>query len=306
MTPSGESRGDHPPLASAPPLTSMASTSNAALSPDSTPLPDTLTQEDPHAVDAARQRFAKRSHFPSLPNFLRQRSREHEATRARNGAESDASVSFLSETPEVAEDALRTRGLRRDLSASTRRLLKPAGRTKAKQDFREGISLDARHLDGGDDEYQDKFQWAVLYENQRGFTFFSIPYYSSMGLLPFDPAPFTAPQFPATVPSSSAPVNTAPKRGRVRSQGTLSFNEFPLPDGTWRWLSKKWMVDMSSDADRQVCTFPLSPLEVVIHELYRSSTTVSNITGCFAATTGAPRQVTCPLAASYDAGAGSG
>ncbi|KIK70993.1 hypothetical protein GYMLUDRAFT_235382 [Collybiopsis luxurians FD-317 M1] len=80
------------------------------------------------------------------------------------------------------------------------------------------------------DEYHDLYRWAVLYENQRGLTFFSIPYYSSNSLLPSDPAPFTMP----------GPVQI--------HQPNVSLTEYPLPDGNWHWVSKSWMVDMRSDS----------------------------------------------------------
>lgn len=62
-------------------------------------------------------------------------------------------------------------------------------------------------------------------------TFFSTPYYSSLSLLPNDPLPFT-------VPSASS------KRSR---NPNVSLNDYPLPDGTWRWMSKAWMIDMRTD-----------------------------------------------------------
>lgn len=75
------------------------------------------------------------------------------------------------------------------------------------------------------------YRWAVVYENQRGLTFFSTPYYSSLSLLPTDPLPFTVP-------------STTSKRSR---HPNVSLNDYPLPDGTWRWVSKAWMIDMRTD-----------------------------------------------------------
>jgi hypothetical protein len=63
-------------------------------------------------------------------------------------------------------------------------------------------------------------------------TIFSIPYYSSLSLLPTDPLPFTLP-------------SASPRR---RDQPSLSFTTYPLPDGKWRWVSKSWMIDMRSDS----------------------------------------------------------
>ncbi|THV04946.1 hypothetical protein K435DRAFT_961663 [Dendrothele bispora CBS 962.96] len=86
------------------------------------------------------------------------------------------------------------------------------------------------------DPFQDTYQWAVLYENQRGMTIFSTPLYSSTALLPTDPPPFTAPS------SSSQNRKHVPN---------VSLKEYPLPDGNWRWVSKSWMIDMRSTGDVQ-------------------------------------------------------
>ncbi|KAL4070932.1 hypothetical protein J3A83DRAFT_4093971 [Scleroderma citrinum] len=75
------------------------------------------------------------------------------------------------------------------------------------------------------------YRWAVLYENQRGITVFSTPCYSSLTLLPTDPFPFT-------VPSATS---------RRSQQPNVSLNHYPLPDGTWRWVSRAWMIDMRTD-----------------------------------------------------------
>lgn len=99
---------------------------------------------------------------------------------------------------------------------------------------------------------QDTYRWAVVYENQRGFAFvpfvsgkeyshhlfrsvtlFSTPYYSRLGLLPNDPPPFTVPEADA-------------RRDR---QSHVSLHHYPLPDGTWRWVSTSWMVDMRGEGE---------------------------------------------------------
>ena len=67
------------------------------------------------------------------------------------------------------------------------------------------------------------------------FTFFSTPYYSRLGLLPYDPPPFTVPE----------------ADGRRDKQPQVSLHDYPLPDGTWRWVSTSWMVDMRSDGEVQ-------------------------------------------------------
>jgi hypothetical protein len=60
-------------------------------------------------------------------------------------------------------------------------------------------------------------------------------YYSSRGLLPTDPLPFTTP-------------DAAPTRSH---QPLLSLDTYPLPDGNWRWVSKAWMIDMRHEGEVQ-------------------------------------------------------
>ncbi|KAI0033178.1 hypothetical protein K488DRAFT_85181 [Vararia minispora EC-137] len=90
-----------------------------------------------------------------------------------------------------------------------------------------GDSLDELPLD------RDVYRWAVLYENQRGLTILSTQLYSSLSLLPTDPPPFTIPE--------GACLD--------KSQPELSFSEYPLPDGSWEWVSSAWMIDMRDDGE---------------------------------------------------------
>ncbi|KAF8846380.1 hypothetical protein BDN67DRAFT_961102 [Paxillus ammoniavirescens] len=163
--------------------------------------PPKMQVDNSSAVDGARRRLAPKSRFPlfsSLPNLRSKYSASKEKLKQR------------SETIER-------------LSRSTVVLPQPDEDTRT-------IVLDYEHLpDMSDDE--DVYRWAVLYENQRGITIFSTPFYSRLSLLPTDPQPFT-------IPSSN---NT---RGR---QPNVSLTNYPLPDGTWRWVSKAWMIDMRTD-----------------------------------------------------------
>lgn len=110
------------------------------------------------------------------------------------------------------------------------------------------INLDNSALIDQDFDH-DRFEWAILYENQRGqvlsylcnipafsisyrITIFSVPYYSSLSLLPSDPSPFTLP-------------NTSLKR---EDQPPITLANYPLPDGDWHWVSRCWMVDMRADS----------------------------------------------------------
>ncbi|KAG9128325.1 hypothetical protein FRC07_000833 [Ceratobasidium sp. 392] len=95
-----------------------------------------------------------------------------------------------------------------------------------------------------DDESRDVYEWAILYENQRGITIFSIPYYSKLSLLPSDPPPFTIPNKPS-----------GRSKGKTRQRETLrapaALADYQLPDPNWRWISKFWMVDMRGDGEVQ-------------------------------------------------------
>lgn len=95
-----------------------------------------------------------------------------------------------------------------------------------------------------DDESRDIYEWAILYENQRGITVFSIPYYSKLSLLPTDPPPYTVPN----EPTGHGRGNTS-QRQTLRAPAALA--DYQLPDPTWRWVSKFWMVDMRGDGEVQ-------------------------------------------------------
>ncbi|KAA1475801.1 hypothetical protein DENSPDRAFT_447816 [Dentipellis sp. KUC8613] len=82
---------------------------------------------------------------------------------------------------------------------------------------------------------KDVYRWAVVYENQRGVTLFSSAYYSPQSLLPIDPPAFTL----------ADAVHPRDKHAGV------SLNDYSLPDGTWRWVSNTWMIDMPSEGEVQ-------------------------------------------------------
>ena len=166
--------------------------------------PSALIQDDPAAADPARRKVAPKSRlsrlfaFRSSPNLRRVSSQEEPPV-------SNVAVLDVDNTP---------------------------------------ITLDCSTLE---DVFTDRYEWAVLYENQRGYvlfsllslnlicihrlTVFSIPYYSSLSLLPSDPSPFTLP-------------NTSLQRSK---QPPVSLDRYPLPDGNWHWVSRCWMIDMRSN-----------------------------------------------------------
>ncbi|CCM07095.1 uncharacterized protein FIBRA_09422 [Fibroporia radiculosa] len=91
-----------------------------------------------------------------------------------------------------------------------------------------------RELPCDDATRKPVYKWATLYENQRGITLFSTPYYSPQSLLPLDPPSYTLP-------------TPEPSRRVWNAQPTVSLASYPLPDGTWHWVSRDWMIDMRGD-----------------------------------------------------------
>jgi hypothetical protein len=77
----------------------------------------------------------------------------------------------------------------------------------------------------------------VLYENQRGWFFSGIPFYSRRSLLQFDPPAWVNHEF------KESPVD-------VRNA--------QVPDPSWAWVWKTWYVDMSDDVDEEGWQYSLS------------------------------------------------
>ncbi|TDL28439.1 hypothetical protein BD410DRAFT_780942 [Rickenella mellea] len=109
---------------------------------------------------------------------------------------------------------------------------------------RDGIPVDIVESGIADaSDAEDTYRWAILYENQRGITMFSMPHYSRQSLLPIDPPPFTIPM----TPPSTSDANRTKRTNSKAEQPSVSLEDYPLPDGKWRWLSKTWMIDMQGD-----------------------------------------------------------
>ncbi|PWN22473.1 hypothetical protein BCV69DRAFT_276399 [Microstroma glucosiphilum] len=83
-------------------------------------------------------------------------------------------------------------------------------------------------LEEDPDQVREKYDWDVLYENQRGLLFFGIPKFSARVLMQWDPAPWTDRKF------QNSPYNI------VNAQ---------LPDTRWDWVYPEWLIDMSGDVD---------------------------------------------------------
>ncbi|KAF9453820.1 hypothetical protein P691DRAFT_812435 [Macrolepiota fuliginosa MF-IS2] len=188
-------------------MVSPTSQITAPLSPEQLP-PPPPTQDDPHAADAVRQRLVPTSRLSRIFSSSRLRLRSSSKRGPQNDVDSNSEIH--SEISEIQETS--------------------ASNTASATDYIP-IVLDNNGIQGQDDETKDKFEWAIVYENQRGMTLFSISYYSALSLLPTDPSAFTLP-------------NASQKRSQ---QPPITLSTYPLPDGNWRWVSRAWMIDMRSD-----------------------------------------------------------
>jgi hypothetical protein len=68
----------------------------------------------------------------------------------------------------------------------------------------------------------------ILYENQRGFFIFGLPKFSSKALNQIDPSAWT---------------------DKRQVYSPMDIHNYQLPDPTWEWVHKEWMIDMSGDVD---------------------------------------------------------
>ncbi|EPQ60645.1 hypothetical protein GLOTRDRAFT_135295 [Gloeophyllum trabeum ATCC 11539] len=118
----------------------------------------------------------------------------------------------------------------------------PPGAASSRASTAEDVQLDS--VRPRNEKPKDEYQWAILYENQRGITLFSSTYYSRLSLLPTDPPAFT---LPYAGPSSSS----SGREARRHQPRITKLSEYPLPDGTWEWVSQSWMVDMREDGEVQ-------------------------------------------------------
>lgn len=164
-----------------------------------------LTLDDPSAVESARRRLAPKTRFrifSFLPNiFSCCGCRRHKLQPTDLESKADSSNKSIPPLERINDNTTI-------------------------------ITLDISGISDIPGIEKDEYRWAVVYENQRGLTVLSSPYYSHLSLLPIDP-----PQF--TIPSDSL------KQSR---QPNISLSNYPLPDGTWRWVSRSWMIDMRTDS----------------------------------------------------------
>ena len=78
------------------------------------------------------------------------------------------------------------------------------------------------------DARKEKFEFDVLYENQRGLLVFGIPKFSPRTLFQWDPSPWTS------ADNKKSPYNVANAQ---------------LPDPSWEWVYPEWLIDMTGDTD---------------------------------------------------------
>jgi len=70
----------------------------------------------------------------------------------------------------------------------------------------------------------------LLYENQRGLFIFGLPKFSSKALNQVDPNSWT---------------------DEKQKYSPMDIHNYQLPDPTWEWVYKEWMIDMSGDVDEE-------------------------------------------------------
>ena len=70
----------------------------------------------------------------------------------------------------------------------------------------------------------------ILYENQRGYFFFGVPFFSCNSLLNFDP--------PAWVTANGGP-------------SPVDVQTAQVPDPSWEWAWPSWYIDMAHDVDEE-------------------------------------------------------
>ncbi|RIA86245.1 hypothetical protein C1645_780059 [Glomus cerebriforme] len=81
------------------------------------------------------------------------------------------------------------------------------------------------------------YTYEVLYENQRGLFVFGLPKFSSKALNQIDPNAWT---------------------DKNQKYSPMDIHNYQLPDPTWEWVHKEWMIDMSGDIDEEGWEYALN------------------------------------------------
>ncbi|KAF9144810.1 hypothetical protein BG015_012092 [Linnemannia schmuckeri] len=104
----------------------------------------------------------------------------------------------------------------------------------------------------GDPKPEGDFVYDFLYQHQRGAFFLGTPKFSSKSLLPVDPDEWTDQTFQTSA---------------------MDTSDYELPDPSWEWVHKSWLVDMTGDVDEDgweyAMTFHGSPWHGN-YEIFRS------------------------------------
>jgi hypothetical protein len=179
--------------------------------------------------------FHRRKHFHGFHSLL---------------SSSASSITPSLESPTAEGDSVSVRrgssGLRDGLATRLSR------RTSTSDDDPTSVIMlqDSRSSNGQEDDEagKDLYRWATMIENQRGQVFFSwicamvecnilssisifgLSKYSSSSLLPNDPPPYTIP-----------PEHVHDSRTSITPH---SLTDHQLPDASWVWVSKTWLVQM--------------------------------------------------------------
>ncbi|CAG8541804.1 17566_t:CDS:2, partial [Gigaspora rosea] len=74
------------------------------------------------------------------------------------------------------------------------------------------------------------YEYDILYENQRGLFFFGLPKFSSNALNPADPQPWS---------------------DKNQKFSPMDIYTYQVPNPTWEWVHKEWLIDMSGDVDEE-------------------------------------------------------
>jgi len=114
---------------------------------------------------------------------------------------------------------------------------------------------DRRYFQGPEDPPPEgDFVYDFLYQHQRGAFFLGTPNFSSKSLLPVDPDEWTNSDFETSA---------------------MDITDFEIPNPSWEWVHKSWLVDMTGDVDEDgweyAMTFHGSPWHGN-YELFRSFT----------------------------------
>ncbi|KAK9366816.1 hypothetical protein V1509DRAFT_217723 [Lipomyces kononenkoae] len=118
-------------------------------------------------------------------------------------------------------------------SSIDRARIRSGGYSRLKEDKKEMLPDIGKGIFSSD----PNVKYDILYENQRGFFAFGTPFFSSKGLLHYDPSPWVDGDY------KYSPVDI------------LSA---PVPDPSWEWVWRTWYIDMTYDVDDQGWSYSLN------------------------------------------------